>query len=186
MYDKKEVECRFRSQVLRDAEDNTEYENVKNVTPIDVMKSNSTGALMTLLSIIVMLLHIIVVFYVGLTVMISTNKYSLLILFILISLVYLQAIMLDGCVASKLEGPIPFTNLQANDLVLAFFGLKPEDISLPNLEKILIGFTLFFVGIKLGSILAFEYVFDKSVYNQMCIFLHSRKNWYEKMLAYYV
>ena len=186
MYDKQEVECRIRSRVLRDAEDNTEYEKVKNVNPVDVMKKNSTGAIMTLLSIIVMFLHVIVVFYVGITVMISTNKYSLLILFILVSLVYLQAIVLDGCVASKLEGHIPFTNLNANYIVLAFFGLKSEDISLPNLEKILIGFTLFFIGIKLGAILAFEYVFNKSVYNQMCIFLHSRKNWYEKMIAYYV
>ena len=177
MYDKQEVECRIRSRVLRDAEDNTEYEKVKNVNPVDVMKKNSTGAIMTLLSIIIMFLHVIVVFYVGITVMISTNKYSLLILFILVSLVYLQAIVLDGCVASKLEGHIPFTNLNANDIVLAFFGLKSEDISLPNLEKILI---------KLGAILAFEYVFNKSVYNQMCIFLHSRKNWYEKMIAYYV
>lgn len=74
----------------------------------------------TILQIVIMLFHLIIVFVVGATVMISTNKYTLLILFILVLLVYLQSLVFDGCVASKLEGPIPFTRVQANDIVLSF------------------------------------------------------------------
>jgi len=133
-----------------------------------------------------MLFHLIIVFVVGATVMISTNKYTLLILFILVLLVYLQSLVFDGCVASKLEGPIPFTRVQANDIVLSFFGLTTKDIVLKNLEKILIGFTVFFIGVKLGCVLIFEHIFKNTFYNQMCIFLSSKKSWQEKLVSCYI
>lgn len=134
----------------------------------------------------IMIVHLIIVFVVGITVMISTNKYILLLLFAGVALIYLQTLVLDGCIASKIEGNIPFVGERANDIVLAFFGLSPHEISIPNLEKILVGFTLFFVGVKLGAILIFEGIYHQTFYNQMCIFLSSRKNWYEKLLSCYV
>ena len=140
----------------------------------------------TIACIAIMIAHLIVVFIVGTTVMISTNKYILLLLFAGVALIYLQTLILDGCITSKLEGNIPFIGVRANDVVLAFFGLSPQDISIPNLEKILVGFTLFFVGVKLGTILIFEGIYHQTFYNQMCIFLSSRKNWYEKLLSCYV
>lgn len=141
---------------------------------------------MNILQFIIMIFHIIIVFIVGTTIMISTNKYTLLILFILVLLVYLQALAFDGCVASKIEGTVPFTDVKANDIVLSFFGLTTKDIVLKNLEKVLIGFTLFFIGVKLGCVLIFEHIFKNTFYNQMCIFLSSKKSWQEKLISCYI
>ena len=157
---------------------------MSTVPTVSTVPTISTRSTMS--GIAIMIAHLIVVFIVGTTVMISTNKYVLLLLFAGVALIYLQTLILDGCIASKIEGTIPFIGVRANDIVLAFFGLLPQDISIPNLEKILVGFTLFFVGVKLGTILMFEYIYNQTFYNQMCIFLNSRKNWYEKLLSCYV
>lgn len=140
----------------------------------------------TILQIVIMLFHITIVFVVSTTTMISTNKYILFILFILVLLVYLQSLIFDGCIVSKLEGPVPFINVKMNDIVLSFFGLTTKDIVLKNLEKILIGFTLFFIGVKLSCVLIFEHIFKNTFYNQMCIFLSSKKSWQEKLVSCYI
>ena len=139
-----------------------------------------------MVNILIQLLHLIIVTIVGLTVMISTNKYTLMVLFMAVALVFAQALYYDGCLLSKIEGYLPFTNYQPNDLIRSFFGLTEKDIKLNSLEKILIGFTLIFVSLKLIFILGFEYIFKKTYYNQVCIFLGSRKKWYERLLSKYM
>jgi hypothetical protein len=141
---------------------------------------------MTLHQLLIQLLHLIIVTVVGITVMISTNKYTLIALFMGIALVFAQALYYDGCLLSKVEGYLPFINRKPNDIIRSFFGLKESDIKLNSLEKILIGFTLLFVGLKLTFIVFFEHIFKNTYYNQICIFLGSRKKWYERLLANYM
>ena len=136
-----------------------------------------------MLSFFIQLIHLIIVSIVALTVMISTNKYTLIALFIGVAIMFVQALTLNGCVLTKIEGNLPFTDYKPNDLVRAFFGLKKDDISLESLEKILIGFTLMFLGFKIGFLLMFEHIYKNTYYQQVCIFLSSRKSWFERLLA---
>jgi hypothetical protein len=138
------------------------------------------------MELLIQLLHLIIVIIVGTTVMISTNKYTLMFLFMLVALVFAQALRFDGCLLSKVEGYLPFFNKQPNDVIRAFFSLTEKDVSLPSLEKILIGFTLVFVTIKLIFILTFEHIFENTYYNQICIFLSSKKTWFERAIANYM
>ena len=138
------------------------------------------------MNIFIQLLHLIIVTIVGTTIMISTNKYTLMLLFMLVALVFAQALKFNGCLLSKIEGYLPFLNKQPNDLIRAFFGLTEKDVSLVSLEKILIGFTLMFIAVKLAFILIFEHIFENTYYNQVCIFLSSRKTWCERLLANYM
>jgi hypothetical protein len=98
------------------------------------------------------LIHVVIVFFVSFILLFSTNKNTLIPLVIILSLIFLQAIIANGCIISKLE---QFSFINLTDLVKRGFYLE-KNIKLGDIEKILIGIITLLCLFKLVIILLLE------------------------------
>lgn len=88
-----------------------------------------------IISIAIPVLHIIIVTISMFVVLFGQNIKILFILLVILLLVYLQVILANGCILSKLE----FYNL--TDIIKKCFFLE-KDMNINDIEKILVGLTL--------------------------------------------
>ena len=113
----------------------------------------------TAVEVLSLFIHMVIVTGVAFTVSITTNIRTLFVVLILVTLTYLQTLYFDGCLLSKIDGKVPFTDYKANTFVSCFFGLKEGDIRLENLEKVLLGITTVFVLFKIWAIAVVEAIY---------------------------
>ena len=133
--------------------------------------------------VLVYLTHILMVAIVSSLLILSSNKETLFLLFIAVALIFALCLRNEGCLLSKVEGKIPLIEQEPNKFVLATLGLKASDITLGNLEKILIGGTLVFVGSKLFFIWLIEMVTKQPYSAIMCRVAAGRPGTWSKILA---
>jgi hypothetical protein len=128
-------------------------------------------------------IHLLMVSVVTALLTLSSNKETLFLLFIAVGFIFALCLVNEGCLLSRLEGKVPLLDQEANKFVLAALGLHAEDITLGNLEKILIGFTLFFIGAKLLFIWGIESVYGRPYSALMCKVASGRSGVWAKILA---
>ena len=102
-----------------------------------------------IISIAIPILHIIIVSISMFIVLFGQNTKILFILLAILSLVYLQVILANGCILSKFE----FYNL--TEIIKKCFFLE-KDVQVNDIEKILVGLTLAACCYKLAIIFFME------------------------------
>lgn len=100
--------------------------------------------------------HAAVCLTVVLTAAFCTNKAVLFFFTFLVSAVYVQILAYDGCVASKWEGKVPFTNFTATQVVRGLLGFSPDDITCEHLERTLVSATLLFFLLKMIGLFLYD------------------------------
>lgn len=118
--------------------------------------------------ILLLLLHVAVAASIGIVAGLSMKKSTIAVLFVLVTLAFLQSIYFDGCLMAKLEDKLPFTDIKPNTVLLSSFGVRDGAMRLEDLEKILIGMTAFFLLTKLWFLQFIETVTDKPYLQFMC------------------
>jgi hypothetical protein len=98
------------------------------------------------------LIHVVIILFVSFILVFSTNKNTLIPLLIILSFIFLQAIIANGCVISKLE---QFSFINLTDLVKRGFYLE-KNIKLGDIEKTLIGIITLLCLFKVVIILILE------------------------------
>lgn len=112
----------------------------------------------------ILLVHFIIAISASAIIFFCTNKYTLLTLFIIASLVFLQLYLFDGCVMGKLEGVIPVLNVAPNQIIRAAMGMSDTDITLETIEKFLVGATVYVALSKLLLVLLIENMYGSTVF----------------------
>jgi hypothetical protein len=97
-------------------------------------------------------IHLIIIFFVSFVLLFSTNKFTLIPLVFILLLIFLQAIIANGCVISKLE---QFSFINLTNLVKKGCFLE-KNIALGDIEKILIGIITLLSFFKVLIILILE------------------------------
>jgi hypothetical protein len=128
-------------------------------------------------------IHILMVTVVCGLVILSSNKETLFLLFIAVGLIYALCLRNEGCLLTEIESDIPFIEAKGTNVVMAALGLAPGEISLPTLEKILIGSTLFFVGFKLLLVWSVESYTGRPYCDLLCKIANGRATLWAKTLA---
>jgi len=98
------------------------------------------------------IIHVVIILFVSFILVFSTNKNTLIPLLIILSFIFLQAIIANGCVISKLE---QFSFINLTDLVKRGFYLE-KNITLGDIEKTLIGIITLLCLFKVVIILILE------------------------------
>lgn len=100
--------------------------------------------------------HAVVCLIVGSTAAFCTNKPTLFLFTFLVAAVYIQILAYDGCVASKWEGKVPFTDIKATQVVSGLLGFSPEDVQCEHLERALVSGTLLFFLFKMMILFLYD------------------------------
>ena len=85
----------------------------------------------------------------------SNNLVVLGILLALVTLVFIQSIVLNGCLMSKYD-KLPFTDRTPTSFIRSIFCISEGELSEQTLEKVLIGLTAGFLFFKLLAIVLIE------------------------------
>ena len=97
---------------------------------------------MNILSILVLILHLIIILSISGVLLFSNDIYQVGFFAVLNLIVFIQVVVFDGCVLSKMEEKFPIINLSPTEVVKKVFFLENSDIRLQTIEKILVSLTL--------------------------------------------
>lgn len=91
--------------------------------------------------ILFLLLHLGMVVVSGVTLLFSDNLYVIAVMTTIVAIVFVGCLYFDGCIVSKVEGPLPILGVTPTELVKQSLWLG-DSLRLQDIEKLLLGLTL--------------------------------------------
>ena len=91
--------------------------------------------------IVFLLIHLGMVVVSGVTLLFSDNLYVIAIMTTIVAIVFAGCLYFDGCIVSKVEGPLPILGVTPTELVKQSLWLG-DSLRLQDIEKLLLGLTL--------------------------------------------
>ena len=96
-----------------------------------------------------LLLHIAMVIVSGGTLLFSDNLYVIGVMTVIVGMVFAGCLFFDGCIVSRVEGPLPILDVTPTELVKKSLWLG-DSLRLQDIEKLLLGLTLIAFASKFG------------------------------------
>ena len=122
------------------------------------------------------LIHMGMVTVSGVLLMFSNNVTVLGIMTVILLVVFCSCVYFDGCITTKAEDPLPYVNMKPTEVIKQALFVD-NDITMSDMEKVLIGLTLAAYSVKTGILLVLRDVYGLS-YSRFLAFLANQKTPY--------
>lgn len=114
-----------------------------------------------ILSCLILLIHVAIAVVCMTTLLISTNLTALIVLVIALALIYVQIVVMSGCTLTPLEAPVG--GKKTTEHLRSILGLSEEDMSIGDLEKLLVRLTLLAAIAKLGIVAGMQWMVTNGI-----------------------